>query len=50
MPKWGKFVVFIVLIALAALVVDSLHRQLMIDECLDAGGAWDYANAICDKD
>ena len=25
-------------------------REMMIDKCLDSGGAWDYAKVICDNE
>ncbi len=27
-----------------------VHRQLSIDDCLDAGGSWDYEIGDCDND
>jgi hypothetical protein len=50
MRKWGRLIAASVFIALAAWFVAWFHRQMMIDKCLDGGGAWDYAKARCDKD
>lgn len=46
----------LLLLALAVLMLAVLlggflflRRQLNIDDCLDGGGRWDYANEVCDQ-
>ena len=50
MYKRRRLVLMIVAIALATLLAGWFHREMTIDQCLDAVGAWDYANARCEKD
>ena len=49
MRKLSRLIAVGVLVALAVWSVAWFHREMMIDKCLDGGGAWDYVNALCDK-
>jgi hypothetical protein len=50
MANLKKLVAVVLISVLVALVVVWIHRETMIDKCLDGGGAWDYVKARCDKD
>ena len=49
MRKWVRLIAASVFVALAVWFVAWFDREMMIDKCLDGGGAWDYVNTRCDK-
>ena len=44
-----KFYQSVVFAALLLLGLYYFLNQLKIDECLDAGGSWNYEKVICEK-
>lgn len=44
----GVFLAIVLLSVLAALVMPRLLNYLEVDRCLDAGGAFNYENGICE--
>ena len=38
---------FVLILAVGILLGIWLYRQVLIDKCLDAGGAWDYQQGDC---
>jgi type VI protein secretion system component VasK len=49
MRNWRRLLVIGALIAMALCFAAWFYREMMIDKCLDGGGAWDYAKDQCDK-
>jgi hypothetical protein len=49
MRKWRRLIVIGVLIAMAVWFAAWFHSEMMIDKCLDGGGAGDYAKEQCDE-
>lgn len=48
MTKIKRRIVWLILVfAIGAAVVPWLYREIQIDKCLDAGGAWDYEGKHC---
>lgn len=43
----GVVLAVLLLGVLAAIVVPQLVQFVAVDKCLDAGGAFDYANSTC---
>ena len=50
MSNLGRFLVAGIFIALTAWFITWFNREMVIDKCLDSGGAWDIVNARCQKD
>jgi hypothetical protein len=48
MTKMRRWVVVVVLLLVAGVPFSLwLYRQIEIDKCLDAGGAWNYEQRHC---
>lgn len=48
MTRAKQWVIWLLLILAVCIPLGIwLYRQLLIDKCLDAGGAWDYQQLHC---
>jgi hypothetical protein len=47
---WFICAAVIMLLAWYSGAISRVYLDMKIDECLDSGGAWDYANNVCVRD